>query len=417
MFKKLLSLFCIMVVLFTININQVCGLDETSKNKAIIILPGTFASGLFYSGEDCIKYNKNEAVWIPLGDNIWRLLKGITKFMLFNKELFCDEQGNKVNKNIGLPLENEKFPNQVDEDIAKYGVGNAYKELINILTDQFKDYKVFLFNYDWRFNIDEAAGRLTEEIKKYDEVILIGHSLGGNVACKSAVQLKKMGQLGKITKFIGIAVPFNGTVEPFYVLNKGMVTENDLIGKIIKFLRIPNIIKNMAKNCEPTYQMLPTENYFKKVGGYITNKDGKTLNYNETLEFLKSCKFAKKSDGNAKHFFTKLEKDKDNKDNINILKFLDYHIIAGYGFNTMSKLLLDFKDREDVTIKGYVDGDGSIALYESAIPFDDVENKRVFKVKGRHQFLANNKEVIENIINVISNKETLRLNEELDVVA
>lgn len=411
MFKKFISLFCILTLLLTINANQVFGSDETPKDKAIIVVPGTFASGLFYRGETCTKFNKNEVIWMPLGDDMWRLLKGITKFMFCYEDLFCDEDGNSINKNIGVPLENEKFPNHVDEETAKYGVGNAYKNLINSLTDQFKDYKVFLFNYDWRFSADKSAAQLTEEIKKYDEVILIGHSFGGNVACKSAVQLEKMGQLEKIKKFIGIAVPFNGTVEPFYVLNKGMVTDNDLIGKVIKLLGIPNIVKNMAKNCEPTYQMLPNEDYFKVAEkGYITDKDGKTLNYNETLEFLKDCQFAKKSDKSTKHFLTNLKKVNDDK---NILKLLDYHIIAGCGINTMSEIFIDSKNQENITIKRFVDGDGTIALNESATPFNDIEDKRIFKVNGRHQFLASDCKVIENVINTIKDEETFELKKDL----
>ena len=249
-FKKLLNVFFSIILLFSYISNyQNTNFEATTKNKAIIIVSGTFASGLFYRGETCKKYYKNEAVWMPLDDmNKWRMIKGVAKFKFFNKDLFCDENGNPINANIGLPLENEPFLHKVDSDVAKYGVGNSCKKLIDTLSEKFIDYKVFLYNYDWRVDIDKASKSLTEEIKKYDEVILIGYSLGGIVACKSAVQTKELGQLEKITKFVSVATPYNGTVEPFYVLNKGMVTENNFMGKAIKFLGIQNIIKNMAPN-------------------------------------------------------------------------------------------------------------------------------------------------------------------------
>ncbi len=420
MFKKLLSAFFGVILLFSYGVNCQCAkLEETAKNKAVIVVPGTFASGLFYSGETCTKYYKNEAIWMPLDDKSkWRMVKGVAKFKFFYEDLSCDENGNPVNENIGLPLKNENFPYQTDADIAKYGVGNSCKKLIDTLTEKFADYKVFLHNYDWRLDIDKAAESLTEEIQKYDEVILIGYSLGGLVACKSAVQLQKLGQLRKITKYVSVAVPYNGTVEPFYVLNKGMITENDFMGKVIRILGIQNIIKYMAKNCCTTYQMLPSKDYFKKAkNGYITDIKGKTLNYDETLEFLKNCSFAKKANGNIKYFLNEPQKIYDSLivGGKHILNFLDYHIIAGCGLSTMSELRLNPQKQDEVIIN-YVDGDGSIALNESAIPFDNIDDSRIFKVKGRHQFLIGDDKVIKNIINIIKDS-TFESNQKLNIVA
>lgn len=406
MFKKVLSLFFSVLLLFSFVAScQSVKSVGAVKNKAIIVVPGTYASGLFYRGKTCTKYYKNEALWMPLDDNgKWRMIKGIAKFVLFNRDLFCDENGNPINRNVGLFLKNKKFPYKADKNIVKYGVGDSCKKLINALNKRFKNYKVFLYNYDWRLGVDKAAESLTKEIQKYDEVVLVGHSLGGMVSCRSAVQLKKLGQLEKVKKYISIGVPYNGTTEAFYVLNKGMTTENDFMGMIIRLLGIQNIIKNIAQNCSTTYYLLPSKAYFGRLKkGYIIDAKGKNLDYNETLEFLKTRDFAKKSNGYTKRFLNEQEKVYDSLivDGKHILNFLDYHMIVGCGLDTMSEFSLSSEKPNEIKIIKYVDGDGSIALNESAIPFDGIEKNRIFKVKGRHQFLISDDRVVENIVNTI----------------
>lgn len=419
MFKKVLSVLFSVILLFSVCIGcATVKSEETSGSKAIIVVPGLFSGGLFYRDKTCRKYYKNEAIWMPLDSKSkWRMLKGVAKFKLFNKDLFCDENGNPINKNIGLALENEEFPHPVDANVAKYSVGDSCRKLVDSLTEQFKDYEVILHNYDWRLDINKAADSLTKEIQKHDEVILIGYSLGGIVSCKSAVKIKELGQLDKIKKYISVAVPYNGTVEPFYVLNKGMLTENDFMGRVIRFLGIHNIIKNMAKNCGITYQMLPSKEYFKRAQrGYITNTKGKTLDYDETLEFLKNCSFMKKTDGSTKAFLNEPHKLYDGLivDGKHILNFLNYHIIAGCGLDTMSEIGIGLKKSSNIRIKNYVDGDGSVAFNESAIPFDGIDNSRIFKVKGRHQFLIGDDKVIKNIIDTIKNN-ALESNEKFNL--
>ena len=116
MFKKLLNVFFSAILLFSLDMSyKNAKSEEMAKNKAVIVVPGTFASGLFYRGETCTKYYKNEAVWMPLDDKSkWRMIKGVAKFRLFYKDLSCDENGNPINKNIGLFLENKEFPYQID---------------------------------------------------------------------------------------------------------------------------------------------------------------------------------------------------------------------------------------------------------------------------------------------------------------
>lgn len=412
MFKKILTTLLSVTLLFsitTVNCENVKAENANAdKKRAIIVVPGIYTSGLFYCGQTCKKYYKNEAVWLPLDSNHkWRMIKGIAKFRFFYNDLYCDENGKPVNKNIGLLPENSQLPYLVDEDIAKYGVANSYKKLVDTLATHFPKDSVFLYNYDWRFDIDKAATNLAQEIQKYDEVVLVGHSLGGIVACRSAVLLQKLGCLDKIKKYISIAVPYNGTAEAFFVLNKGLLTENDFMGKIIEILGVPKIIRNMAKNCEIAYQMLPNKNYLERAQkkGYLCDKTGHVFDYDRTLEYIKECDFSKKQDGKIKSFLNAPHAIYDSLivDSNHILNYLDYHIIAGFGLKTMSLFGIDPKNHENITIEEYVDGDGSIALNESALPFDNIDSSRVSKVNGRHQFLIGDSKVIKKIVDIIEN--------------
>ncbi|MDR2074193.1 MAG: hypothetical protein LBP36_02365 [Oscillospiraceae bacterium] len=421
-FKKIISCLFAVTLAFSFNARaEGTQLETASKNKAIIVVHGTVAGGLFYRDETCTKYYKNEAVWMPIDDqNKWRMIKGVAKFKLFYEDLFCDEDGNPLNQKIGLSLENQKFPHEVDEKIAKYGVWYAHKTVIDTLTEEFPEHEVFLHNYDWRLDLDIAAESLTKEIEKYDEVTLLGYSLGGIVSCKSAIQLYSLGKIDKIKKFITLATPYNGTMESLYVLEKGMQTENDFMSKVIEFLNIPSIISKMSHNCRNTYYMLPSKDYFERAkDGYVTtDSKGKAFDYEETLKFLKSRDYAKKSDGTNKPFLNKLNNVYDNLfvDGKHILNFLDYHLIVGCGLDTMSKMSVNPKKHGDIKILEYVDGDGSIALNESAIPFDGIEDNRIFKAKGRHQFLIGDSKVVENIVSTIKNS-TCKSDEKLDLVS
>lgn len=421
MFKKLVSLLFALSFIFAFTadftgvkatsetqIHNKKTLENTKKSKAIIFVHGVIAGGLFWRDKTCLKYNKNEAVWAPIDDNNkWRMVKGIAKLKFFYEDLLCDEDGKPLNENIGLPLENEEFPHEVDENIAKYGVWYAHKTAMDALTEQFPDYEVFLHNYDWRVSLDIAAKSLMEKIEKYEEVVIIGYSYGGIVACKSAVELYEKGEINKIKKYISLAVPYNGSVESLYVLHNGPVRENNSSDIISSLLGIPNIAKSMAKNSETSYALLPSKNYFKnsKTGGYVSDIKGRVLNYDETLEFIKNCKFSKKSDGTVKRFINDPQKFYNSLivDGVHILKHLNYHLIVGCGWGTMSELTPNPKNMNEVIVKRYVDGDGTIALNESAIPFENIEDNRIFKVKGRHQFLIGNDEVIRNIISEIKN--------------
>lgn len=389
---------------FTGNLVNANDADSQTK-KAMIVVPGLLASGLFYRGEGCIKYSKNESIWIPMDVNHKRrILKGLIKLGLFTGDICCDENGQVLNKDIGAPEVTEKFPFETDSNIAKYAVDGSCKKLIDTLSTKYPDQDVFMYSYDWRRNIEKASEDLAQIIRKYDQVVLIGHSLGGIVSCKAAMKLKETGDLNKISKFISVAVPYNGATQPFYVLNSGIYTRYNSKARsiIIKLLSIDKISKKVAKNYEIVFQLLPNKAYFERAGKGYLNKDGKNLNYEETLEFIKNCTFSKKHDGTVKWFANEpqiLLESLIDKDGKHILNYLDYHLIVGQGVDTMAEFDCNLNNK----IIKYVDGDGTVALNESAIPFENISKDKIFKVNVKHQEALSDDKVIENIMDMIFN--------------
>lgn len=145
-----------------------------------------------------------------------------------------------------------------DDDL--YGADNTYGPLMQGLQDKFstkygKD-NIHFFTYDWRMSIDEAGDKLEEFInkKKYDEVIIVAHSMGGLVA-SSYIQKSEMNR-NKVSKLITMGTPYLGAPKALYVLGTGNMFDAE------KNLVMAKPLKIMAPNLISAYELLPTEKYF-----------------------------------------------------------------------------------------------------------------------------------------------------------
>ncbi|MDR1571437.1 MAG: VWA domain-containing protein [Clostridiales Family XIII bacterium] len=126
-------------------------------NYPIIVLPGILASRL---------YMGNSLIWDGLGLNI-TLLRSATYLGMWNS--------------LSVPKpENHNDPNAHKE----YGVGDAYKNLMQGLCAEFPDREIYFFSYDWRQSCRDSAKRLAGFIEtvKAPKVDLVCHSMGGLVA-------------------------------------------------------------------------------------------------------------------------------------------------------------------------------------------------------------------------------------------
>lgn len=393
--------------LFILSSSNLCFAQESKEKKAIIFVPGVLTSGLVYNGNDSSVYKDNEAIFLsPDNENKMRNMIGIKKFLAHYSDIFCDDNGYPINKQIGLSRSNN-FPSKFDKSIIKYGYGNSCKSIMKFLSKNYDikhggNYNVILFNYDWRLDCSYNANLLKDQILNYDEVILIGYSCGGLVSCKAARELYDIGKLDRVKHFISLATPFNGSVDSFYTLEHGIKTDNDMTGQLMKKMHIPEIFKNFACNCTATYQLLPTKRYFlSSQAGYIESSDKELLNYDDTINFIKNQDYYKDKNGNNKKHLEAAESFHNSlwlDDNTHILNKMDSYLIVGSGYKTMSKMSVSSDNTRSIDISNYTDGDGTVALNESAIVNCALDSKRIFKFNCTHSQIINN----DNILNLIA---------------
>lgn len=397
---------------------------ESHKRTAIIIVPGILSTGLFYEGKKTLKYSHNEPLWLAVGGNKLKSIKAGIKFLFFHKDLACDENGDPCNSDIGIPSD-QPFSCSQYSDLAKYGVLSTYKKLIDSLEENFGENtayncSIILHNYDWRVDPRKSAKLLTSKVMEYDQVILIGYSLGGLVSSACARELLNKGEIGRIKTFISVAVPYNGSVRAFHVMKSGLqvpaLGDSKLpvktLNKLLKIFGISKIVKSISHNCESMYALLPNESFFHRCPeGFIEDSHGGKFDFKGTLNYIRNEPWYKKKDGgNKKH----LENACSFHDYIHIH---DQHIInyinskmfiVGTGLQTPIRLrLLD----NEADILKYADGDGTVPKDASAVPpLRRNDGSSVHEVSASHSRIFDSDVTLDLISKHIS-KTLVELNE------
>lgn len=205
-FKKIIPIVLCVALLLTM-VTAFIGCDKATDKeggKAIIILPGLMASGLYDSAT-------NEPVWDPFDVDLWFkdvLSSGQINFNTILPLLLHDESVQEALANItannfegnensifnklavnedGTPKVESIKPADMNYDNPvrlRYGPINAYADMYNAMVERYGDeYEVSVFNYDFRMDNRIGAQKLEEFIncKGYDEVIFMPHSNGGHV--------------------------------------------------------------------------------------------------------------------------------------------------------------------------------------------------------------------------------------------
>lgn len=199
--------------------------------KAIIILPGLLASGMYDS-------ETQEPIWDPFTTDDVDVLEfvgaydeehtDITINSIIKQDLSLlltlmgqighHEEGNILQRIMcdvnGDPL----WPTTVGVDYdsydghIRYGALNSYKQLATLLEEQYGDeYDVVVFNYNWTLDTRKASQDLAKMMKErnYTHSVLIGHSMGGLVA--SGYMAMSAENRARVDKFVSIATPFYGS--------------------------------------------------------------------------------------------------------------------------------------------------------------------------------------------------------------
>lgn len=230
--KKLLIILisCITAVVLAVGSTAIAvASTHKYKKKAVIILPGLFASGLYDTAT-------GKGVWDPFEDlDLWftdftgrsgmplgiilqllgkpEVTGELEKLLANNKEGTPDSLFNMMAMNEdGTPVVETVKPVPFEsESRLKYGVVNTHTDIYNTLEAKYgAAYDVLVFNYDFRLD-NRASGEKLEQFineKGYDEVILAAHSNGGAVAATYLGRSKE--NRDKVSLYLSFDAPYYG---------------------------------------------------------------------------------------------------------------------------------------------------------------------------------------------------------------
>ena len=298
----------LLIIIISVVVAVVMGVGSTAiaiaashnhKKKALIILPGLFASGLYDT-------ETGKGVWDPFEDiDIWLtdfmgrsgLPTGLLLQLIANEQVREELSKLLDNGRMGTPdsLFNMMAMNEdgtpvvktiqpvpfSSESRLKYGVVNTHNEIYNTLEAQYGDaYEVQVFNYDFRLDNRVSAEKLEQYIneKGYKEVIIVSHSNGGAVA--SCYFARSKANRDKVKLYISFDSPYYGSFAAIGALENvdGMISgitdtlksnSNPLISNVGS--SIEDVFSNQFKRLLgmwavyqllPSYELLTTQQYY-----------------------------------------------------------------------------------------------------------------------------------------------------------
>ncbi|NLL55692.1 MAG: hypothetical protein GX242_00560 [Clostridiales bacterium] len=374
---------------------------HNKPKKAVIILPGLFASGLYDTAT-------GKAVWDPFDEiDVW-----FTDFMgrsgfpaglilpLLMEDQF-KEVLDKLLANGGKGTPDSMFnmiamtedgesvvktikPVPFDSDSRlKYGVINTHTDIYHTLEEQFgAAYDVQVFNYDFRLDNRESGKRLEEHINKkgYKEVILVSHSNGGSVA--ACYLARSQENRDKVKQYLSFDVPYYGA---FAAINT-LENINGMIDGLVKQLRA-NKLGALASNIEiifnnqftrllglwavyqllPSYDLLTTQQYHhvfdEQIKGFdnnpgpkkqivqreaMINIDGEDVFFEspeELWDFYCSRPWAKKENGELRRqmaewleFHDAMKVTLEDGTKVHSTSLVNTQYISGMGYNNVTKV-------------------------------------------------------------------------------
>ncbi|MBI5734177.1 MAG: hypothetical protein HY973_04540, partial [Candidatus Kerfeldbacteria bacterium] len=171
-------------------------------------------------------------------------------------------------KDIPGPFNYDYFDGLVKEFISK-----GYIE----------DDDIFVFPYDWRLDIRVIAQSLNNKIIQVLsqsgslKVDLVAHSMGGLVAKQYIIDNPE----SKIDKLIFIGTPHLGAPKALKALLFG-----DTFGVPLILNQLE--MKKLAQNMLSVYQLLPSKEYFNRIGSYYYDLSSTNQNEHKVLTFLET---------------------------------------------------------------------------------------------------------------------------------
>lgn len=231
------------------------------KNVPVLLIPGILGTEM-KKGDDTL--------WMDFG----RMLADITDG--FMDPLAMDEDGNPIDAGVTIG-------DVIRRPLIVY---DYFQGLVNefAINQYFEGTDLFIFPYDWRLDNRVNSVKLQEKINQIlsqtgsSKIDLVTHSMGGLIAKQYIVNSTNP----KIGKLIFIGTPHLGAPKALKTLMFG-----DRFGVPWSVLN-PGEMKKISRNMYSVYQLLPSREYFNKLGGYYSAPvwddpgEHKLLNFLET---------------------------------------------------------------------------------------------------------------------------------------
>jgi len=379
---------------------------KVNKN-AIIVIPGIMGTKLI-AGPNNTQYQSGTELW---GESLLSEFKSSPSNTLEKlMSLRCNNSG--ASQDDIIPYNNN------------YGAMDAYKTLVNTLKTKFgSKYEVQFFAYDWRLSNSISAEKLETfiNIKDYDKVVLVAHSMGGLVA--SGYLARNSANVTMVQKLITLGSPLMGVpILPYIWGNEDIeaigVIDNDIISEAIQTLiDIATFLYNpfdyYCSNFQSLYEMMPTEKYFSTGYGnsfYMSTTLGVSdtnlfdvTTYQDSRNRLSAYLpyFNDILMSNAEEFHDSLYINNEH-----ITNQCSTYYLAGSDIETIYHLKFNMDAWHKTTSDGEKGGDGTVPML-SALLGDRYPSRTYYINNCGHFQLAVDSQVIEFVANIIVGNTSL----------
>lgn len=374
--------------------------NERKKDRAVIILPGLFASGLYdeitgqeiwdpFTDVDLFLGDLMGHTGLPFGliiellgsDSFKAELAHITaNNSIGDGQSFLSKMG--MNED-GTPMVPSIKPVPFSsESRLRYGVANAQTDMYIAMEEAYGDtHEVQVFNYDFRLD-NRHSGELLEQYineKGYKEVVLVSHSNGGEVAACYLARSKQ--NRDKVTLNLSLDSPYYGSFSAINIIEdiNGMIeglveslSKNALTASLAEVISTafdsqfkPLINMWAVYQLLPSYHLLKTQQYYYEwkeevvsQSGQVSyktaftqstfiNVDGEDIFFKdatELWEFYCSRPWAKTTNGQLR---TQLVQWLDYQDSMMVdtengkvhsTSLVNSHYFSGMGYKNISKV-------------------------------------------------------------------------------
>lgn len=253
-----------------------------TEKTTIVLIPGLMGSRLYYNGDK--KWDPTTKEALDMSDPNYFSWK-MKPFLLLNED--------------GIP-DYRLSSNRASE--SDYGAQNAYEAMYVYLKANYSSdkYNVLFYTYDWRLSLDDiVSGNITNQtnltnfLQGKNNIVIVAHSMGGLVA--SRFLSESAGNRSRVKKLITIGTPYLGAPKAIIGFETGELLE------WFQNIAMAHHFQELSKNLPSAYTLLPTS-YYPEV---FVSLDSVNKTFTESMNFLKSRIWAKKSDGSVKPMFSK----------------------------------------------------------------------------------------------------------------